>query len=45
MKSMKKLGLMLSAVPFCLSLFVLIGSAQCGNNRRWEGNRRDRRGW
>lgn len=44
MKLMKKLGLTLSAVAFCLSMFVLTSNAQYGNDRRWENNRRDRSG-
>lgn len=40
MKSLKKFGLILSAVVFCLSVFVISGSAQYRNNRRWENNRR-----
>lgn len=40
MKTMKKLGLLFSAIVFCLGIFVVSGSAQYRNERRWENNRR-----
>ena len=40
MKSLKKFGLILSAVVFCLGMFVLTSNAQNRNNRRWQNNRR-----
>ena len=39
MKSIKKLGLVISGIAFCLSIFAVTSNAQY-NNRRWE-NRRD----
>src|SRR4051812_48465784 len=44
MDSLKKFGLILSAVVFCLSLLVMTATAQPGRARR-EGNNGKHKGW
>ncbi len=38
MKSVKKFGLILSAIAFCLSIFAATSNAQYNRNRRWQNN-------
>ena len=44
MKLLKKLGLMLSAIAFCLSLSVATANAQPGK-AKWTGNQGKHKGW
>ncbi len=41
MKTMKKIGLMVSAFAFCLSVFAISGNAQTYQDRNWR-NRQNR---
>jgi lipopolysaccharide export LptBFGC system permease protein LptF len=38
MRSVKKLGLLVTALAFFLGIFVVTGNAQYDRNRRWQNN-------